>query len=565
MIDDGTTVRIPGNLQVTGSVVLSSALTGSSATFNGNMGIGLTSPNARLTLNDRTGNTTNTGDLLINQSANTINSIGGIELKSDGAGSGYAWKIQNVFDGNSAYDYTIQSRTNTTTWTERFRLASTGAATFSSNVTATGTITMNKTGGYGILAQDNGNNSAANGAYIGWTNSANTRYYIGQLDTNNDLNYHYFNGTIWSTSIIKFSNAGAATFASSVQSSSLIVAGSGYFPAKLITLGGAEFSRYNANIGTNIVNGSQIGLSFGTRSNNVDYDNTLNLLNGNVGIGTISPSYQLSLNSATPQLGLSSTSATGYAEVYFSRNTSTTIAYLAAGVNSTVSANGDEFVMQNMINGGNLVFRTNNGSTTERMRITSGGQLLVGSTSAGVGFVNALKIGSYQGYTTDSNSTAISAQRTAGFFGVDAGNNSNNQGSYCSIVAEAGWGASVNPGAIFRGYGNSTLAVQINYNGNITNTNNSYGSLSDISLKENIVNTSSKLNDLLKVRIVNYNLIGQEEKHLGVIAQELEEIFPAMIETNSESLKSVKYSVFVPMLIKAIQELKAEIDILKAQ
>jgi hypothetical protein len=35
IIDDGTTVRIPGNLQVTGSIVLSSALTGSSATFSG--------------------------------------------------------------------------------------------------------------------------------------------------------------------------------------------------------------------------------------------------------------------------------------------------------------------------------------------------------------------------------------------------------------------------------------------------------------------------------------------------------------------------------------------------
>jgi hypothetical protein len=79
-------------------------------------------------------------------------------------------------------------------------------------------------------------------------------------------------------------DAGSGTF-----SGALSVAGSGYFPAKLITLGGAEFLRYNANIGTNIVNGSQIALSFGTRSNNVDYDNTLNLLNGNVGIGTLSP------------------------------------------------------------------------------------------------------------------------------------------------------------------------------------------------------------------------------------------------------------------------------------
>jgi hypothetical protein len=40
IIDDGTTVRIPGNLQVTGSVVITSALTGSSATFSSNVSIG---------------------------------------------------------------------------------------------------------------------------------------------------------------------------------------------------------------------------------------------------------------------------------------------------------------------------------------------------------------------------------------------------------------------------------------------------------------------------------------------------------------------------------------------
>jgi hypothetical protein len=42
IFDDGTTVRIPGNLQVTGSTILTGALTGSSATFSGNMGIGTT-------------------------------------------------------------------------------------------------------------------------------------------------------------------------------------------------------------------------------------------------------------------------------------------------------------------------------------------------------------------------------------------------------------------------------------------------------------------------------------------------------------------------------------------
>ena len=72
----------------------------------------------------------------------------------------------------------------------------------------------------------------------------------------------------------------------------------------------------------------------------------------------------------------------------------------------------------------------------------------------------------------------------------------------------------------------------------------------------------------------NYNLIGETTKQIGVVAQELETLFPAMVDESLDkdaegndlgtTTKSVKYSVFVPMLIKAIQELKAEFDAYKA-
>ena len=136
-------------------------------------------------------------------------------------------------------------------------------------------------------------------------------------------------------------------------------------------------------------------------------------------------------------------------------------------------------------------------------------------------------------------------------------------------------------------YSGGAYRFRVADSGNVTNANNSYTGISDIKLKENIIDTAPKLNDLLKVRVVNYNLKEPYETHkqIGVIAQELEEIFPGMIEEHQDyeeleitdeegnitkerqSLgtvtKSVKYSVFVPMLIKAIQELKAEIDELK--
>ncbi|CAB4152660.1 Intramolecular chaperone auto-processing domain containing protein [uncultured Caudovirales phage] len=117
-------------------------------------------------------------------------------------------------------------------------------------------------------------------------------------------------------------------------------------------------------------------------------------------------------------------------------------------------------------------------------------------------------------------------------------------------------------------------------NGNVQNLNNVYAAISDSKLKENIVDSPPKLDQLCQVRIVNYNLKGDESKAklIGVVAQELESVFPGLVEENKDikfdennneidlgtTTKSVKYSVFVPLLIKAIQELKAEFEEYKA-
>ena len=119
--------------------------------------------------------------------------------------------------------------------------------------------------------------------------------------------------------------------------------------------------------------------------------------------------------------------------------------------------------------------------------------------------------------------------------------------------------------------------------GNVVNANNSYGAISDIKLKENISDATPKLDGLMQVRVVNYNFKNEpKHKQLGVIAQEIEQVFPAMVEETIDrdeegndlgtTTKSVKYSVFVPMLIKAIQEQQAiitsqaaDIEALKAK
>jgi hypothetical protein len=125
-----------------------------------------------------------------------------------------------------------------------------------------------------------------------------------------------------------------------------------------------------------------------------------------------------------------------------------------------------------------------------------------------------------------------------------------------------------------------TTNVLILGNGNLQNANNSYGAISDIKAKENIVDTAPKLADLLKVKVRNYNLKSDPDlKQIGVVAQELETVFPGLIEETQDvsydehgkktilntTTKSVKYSVFVPILIKAIQELSARVEALESK
>jgi hypothetical protein len=128
---------------------------------------------------------------------------------------------------------------------------------------------------------------------------------------------------------------------------------------------------------------------------------------------------------------------------------------------------------------------------------------------------------------------------------------------------------------LIRAYSDSSNTVDGNVrfvvlpSGNVQNSNNSYGQISDRSLKENIVDTTSKLDKIKQVRIRNFNFIGDDLKQIGVVAQELETVFPNLVETIDDQdmglKKSVKYSVFVPILIKAIQEQQEQIETLKAE
>ena len=191
-------------------------------------------------------------------------------------------------------------------------------------------------------------------------------------------------------------------------------------------------------------------------------------------------------------------------------------------------------------------FLTGTGGGSEKMRISSDGYLNAG------------------GYTTASNThhKIVTTRTNSETLRVE----NNSATPYGQIIRHGSAAPNTTDNWFLVCEDNAFSRLIIWSNGNVINRNNSYGGYSDIKLKENIVDATPKLDDLIKVKIRNYNLIGDDKKQIGVVAQELEEVFPSMIDeskipdSEDETLyKGVKYSVFVPMLIKAIQELEARV------
>jgi len=105
---------------------------------------------------------------------------------------------------------------------------------------------------------------------------------------------------------------------------------------------------------------------------------------------------------------------------------------------------------------------------------------------------------------------------------------------------------------------NMSLVGDLNITGNIY-------AYSDINIKDNIIQLNNCLTNLEHINGYRYTRkdnINKEQIFIGLIAQEVEKIYPELINMNND-IKSINYNSMIAVLIESIKELNNEIKLLK--
>ena len=304
-----------------------------------------------------------------------------------------------------------------------------------------------------------------------------------------------------------------------------------------------------------ISNGTHVWYTAASGSANatITFSERMRITNtGNVGIGTTNPTRQLFVNSTA----------------FFDNNGdgSTTNPSIAIGSTS---------VGISYLAGGNLALLT---GATERMRITSGGNVLVGGTTAGSGNSIALRGdnqgGSGYGYLQVSGSSSITeamyVYNSTGLVGSIGTNGT-------AVVFSAGTTerfrlfASGNIRFSSQVYGNTVASPRTLY----IQSDGELGGISSIrESKTNIAELDS--NWLMQLNPVSFNYRKKDEDgkytdeyydelFYGLIAEETELVNKEICTYNDDKLVGIEYSKLVPVLVKAIQEQQQLISELSAK
>ena len=303
-----------------------------------------------------------------------------------------------------------------------------------------------------------------------------------QVGTNGDSFNGPVNGTVGATT--------ASTGAFTTLSASSTVSGTGFstYLASPPAIGGTAAAAVSSTALSYTTT-----LTGGTGIVNIGSGQIYKDASGNVGIGTSSPTSKLQVNDAT----------------------SSSIAATTPASDVQIAASSSGFGLVGTVGSYPLVLRT---VGTERARIDSSGNLLVGTTSA----------------TLNGQITSQVANTKYSF----ASNQTGSTNFYHCVF-----------------YQNGTQVGSITSTASVT----SYNVTSDKRLKENIVDadSASTLIDSLQVRKYDWKADGSHQRY-GFIAQELATVAPEAVHqpVNPDDMMAVDYSKLVPMLVKEIQSLR---------
>jgi len=209
-------------------------------------------------------------------------------------------------------------------------------------------------------------------------------------------------------------------------------------------------------------------------------------------------------------------------------------------------ASGDYVRIDQNSLGANDKIRFKSGSSlVERMRITSGGSVLIGTTTTPayahklVCSGSAIPDGTVSFVDTDVSVGLANAVMSLGFTG-----DSNATSGYFIYMTD----------------GNGAIgSIQA-----ASGTSVSFNTTSDERLKTNIVDASPQLDIIKSIRVREFDWTRNDHHELGLIAQELVEIVPNVVtvggEDETKNPYGVDYGKLTPYLIKALQEQQALIE-----
>jgi hypothetical protein len=269
-------------------------------------------------------------------------------------------------------------------------------------------------------------------------------------------------------------------------------------------------------------------------------------LSGNVGIGTAAPDFSLDVagqvvvgagNNITPN-------ALGNGHLMID----------GAGYTGFASLDGTAMWVGHNSGSRSLYLATDE---TARVTVTGGGNVGIGTT----GPQTSLHV---------KRGTGITAANYSGEFAALIYHASNASTKHGLLVANQ-WIADastlIEAGNIFATNAAYTKMFYVNGYGRSYNYYGTWGTISDQTLKTDIVDAGNQLDDILGLRFVNYKFIKDVERDpetaprlFGLVAQEVEQVSPGLVTEDGEGIKTVNTSVLSMKAVKAMQEMHAIIE-----